>query len=124
MYVCISGRRIRLGKHRIITQYIHAYIHTYIYQDDASDWENVVDKRKKKGTKNKGSAPEVSVPRGPATGLTTASPFPPPATVGYGVAAKAGLKPERKPFFGLWVGNVHADLVDEDRFREAFEQYG
>jgi len=31
---------------------------------------------------------------------------------------------ERPPFFGLWVGNVHASLVHEDEFRAAFEKYG
>jgi hypothetical protein len=31
---------------------------------------------------------------------------------------------ERPPFFGLWVGNVHASLVHEEEFRSAFEKYG
>lgn len=31
---------------------------------------------------------------------------------------------ERPPFFGLWVGNVHASLVHEEEFRNAFEKYG
>jgi len=31
---------------------------------------------------------------------------------------------DRPPFFGLWVGNVHALLVHEDNFRAAFEKYG
>jgi hypothetical protein len=31
---------------------------------------------------------------------------------------------DRPPFFGLWVGNVHASLVDEDEFRSAFEKFG
>ena len=31
---------------------------------------------------------------------------------------------ERPPFFGLWVGNVHASLVHEEEFRAAFERYG
>lgn len=31
---------------------------------------------------------------------------------------------ERPAFFGLWVGNVHASLVQEDQFRAAFERYG
>jgi len=31
---------------------------------------------------------------------------------------------ERPPFFGLWVGNVHASLVQEEEFRNAFEKYG
>ena len=28
------------------------------------------------------------------------------------------------PFFGLWVGNVHPSLVQEDELRGAFERYG
>jgi hypothetical protein len=31
---------------------------------------------------------------------------------------------DRPPFFGLWVGNVHASTVDEDEFRCAFEKFG
>jgi RNA recognition motif-containing protein len=31
---------------------------------------------------------------------------------------------ERPPFFGLWVGNVHASVVHEEEFRSAFERYG
>jgi len=31
---------------------------------------------------------------------------------------------ERPPFFGLWVGNVHASLVQEEEFRAAFDKYG
>ena len=31
---------------------------------------------------------------------------------------------ERPPFFGLWVGNVHATLVQEEEFRNAFEKFG
>ena len=31
---------------------------------------------------------------------------------------------DRPPFFGLWVGNVHASTVDEEEFRNAFEKFG
>lgn len=35
-----------------------------------------------------------------------------------------GKDKDRPPFFGLWVGNVHASLVHEDEFKGAFEKYG
>ena len=27
-------------------------------------------------------------------------------------------------FFGLWVGNVHSEVVDQDELRASFERFG
>ena len=70
--------------------------------DDPSDWEAVGKKKKATGV-GKAAVSHDAVPKDAVGGK---------------------LKDGKMHFFGLWVGNVHSQVVDQEELRANFERFG
>ncbi len=79
-------------------------------EDD--DWE-AVGKKKKAGAKAAGPAAAASMP------------YTQPGISALPSDKQGGRTKDGKiHFFGLWVGNVHSEVVDQDELRAHFERFG